>query len=158
MGHEGTVNGRDRLHCGSRIADCGFPTSPGFVRTGRIADLTARNVKNAERGHFGGTPKWAGEPPALPVTFSVFALFVFFVVKGSFMRWRMSDFFTCENGGAFLLFSLFAPVESLPNQYEFGCPWNAVFGSFLRLFAANQHNLLAINNLQPKMSISIKVN
>jgi hypothetical protein len=54
-----------------RIANCGFPASHGFLQTRRIADLTA---KNPEKGHFGGTPKWAGEPPALPMTFSVFAL------------------------------------------------------------------------------------
>jgi hypothetical protein len=124
----------------------------------KCAILTDRS---AEKGHLGGTPKWAGEPPSLPMTFSVFG---FFVVKELFMRWRMSDFLTGDNGdnpdsesgipNRDSLFSLFVPVESLPIQYGFGCPWNAVFWSFLRLFAENQHNLFAINNLQPKMSIS----
>jgi hypothetical protein len=171
----------DIADCGLRIADClpsvavakegGFPPPLKHRRTGRIADLTAKNAARKaateviapriSQGHFGGTPKWAGESPALPLTFSVFG---FFVVKELFMRWRMSDFLTGDNGdnpdsesgipNRDSLFSLFVPVESLPIQYGFGCPWNAVFWSFLRLFAENQHNLFAINNLQPKMSIS----
>jgi hypothetical protein len=72
------------------------------------------------------------------------------------MRWRMSDFFTWDkggNGGAFPLV-LFAPVESLPNQYTFRCPRTPVFLSLLRLFAAIRRKLLAINNLQLKSCFS----
>jgi hypothetical protein len=82
----------------------------------------------------------------------------FFVVKELFMRWRMSDFFTSDNGGASRfrvgVFSLFDPVSTLPNQYAFPCPRKAVFVRVLRLFAANQHNLLSINNLQQKSRFS----
>jgi hypothetical protein len=67
---------------------------------------------------------------------------------------RIADFFTYENGGAFPLFSLSAPMESLPNQYGFRWSRNAVFWSFLPLFAENHHKLFAINNLQPKSSTS----
>jgi hypothetical protein len=44
-------------------------------------------------------------------------------------------------------------VESLPNQYGFRYPREAVFLSLLRLLAANQHNLFTINNLQLNSSI-----
>ena len=71
-----------------------------------------------------------------------FVFFAFFVVKELSMRWRMSDFFTSDNGGASRfrvgVFSLFDPVSTLPNQYAFPCPRKAVFVRVLRLFAANQ--------------------
>jgi hypothetical protein len=76
------------------------------------------------------------------------------VVKELSMRWRMSDFFTSDNGGAsrfrIVMFSLFDPMNTLPNHCTFRCPCNALFLSLLRLFAANLHNLLSINNLQTK--------
>jgi hypothetical protein len=160
--HEGTVKvkGRIRQEAGD-IADClpsvalakggGFPPPLKLRRTGRLADLTAKNTKNAKREFF-------------------FVLFVLFVVKEHFMRRRTSDFFTCDNGGsgvAFGLFPLFAPVKSLPNQcafrlvapghWEGGCPRKAVFLSLLSLlslFAANQLKSLSMNNLQENSSIS----
>jgi hypothetical protein len=50
--------------------------------------------------------------------------------------------------------SLFDPLDTLPNHCTFRCPCNSLFLSLLRLFAANQHNLLSINNLQPKSRFS----
>jgi hypothetical protein len=41
-----------------------------------------------------------------------------------------------------------------PKPCEAGSPRNAVFVSFLRLFAANHHKSLSINNLQQESSIS----
>jgi hypothetical protein len=43
------------------------------------------------------------------------------------------------------------PVKTLPNQFAFRRPRNAVF---LSLIAANQRKLLSINNLQQKPGIS----
>ena len=112
MRHEGGVKARGRIReeAASCIAEC--PDA-----SGRIADLTAKNAaraaatkelnhgctlintdkkhlairvhprpsvvkssqncailtdSRAEKGRFGGTPKWAGESPALPMRFSVF--------------------------------------------------------------------------------------
>jgi hypothetical protein len=45
-------------------------------------------------------------------------------------------------------------AESPPNQSGFLCPRNAVFWSLFRIFEKKQHNLLAINTLQLKSSIS----
>jgi hypothetical protein len=188
----------DIADCGLRIADClpsvavakegGFPPPLKHRRTGRIADLTAKNAARKaateviapriSQGHFGGTPKWAGESPALPLTFSVFG---FFVVKEFFVGLGIADLRSGDNGDSAALCR--APLRfqcRLPGKithigvpghpYTTYCGWSLrrtgkaqsqfaigmveftrlrpAAPGILRLFAANQHNLLTINNLQ----------
>jgi hypothetical protein len=78
---------------------------------------------SAEKGHFGGTPKWAGETPALPMTFSVFAIFAFFVVKKCFMRLRRADLMTGNNGDSCIYMTNWRKLLQMNNlQIKSGSP------------------------------------